>query len=84
MQEHATNTITSLAVEIKELNSSFKRLESDLIILYLKTYLITYTLKIGMLQKKNANLSQLPNNKFKRQLSNKSLLKSVSRKVINV
>ena len=45
MQKHATNTITSLAVEIKELNSSFKRLESDSIILYLKTYLITYTIK---------------------------------------
>ena len=37
-----------------------------------------------MLQKKHANLSQLPNNQFKRQLSSKSLLKSVSRKVINV
>ena len=36
-----------------------------------------------MLQKKHANLRQLPNNKFKRQQSNKPLLKSVSRKVIN-
>ena len=32
MQEHTNNIITSLAEEIKELNSSFKRLESDVLV----------------------------------------------------
>ena len=58
MQEHATNAITSLVEEIKELNPSFKKLESDLIILYLKlTIKADITIKNSYAAKKHAKFT---------------------------